>query len=211
MILRLLKKVINKILNASEEKDGVIVNGSIKGINNVVFEGENRVPNGCVFSGSIEVGYATTFGLNNYVFGNISIGKYCQIGIDVAFHSTNHPVNYLSTYINKNLFEGELSTLKTTKKIIVGNDVWIGHGVIVIGDVTIGNGAIIAAGSVVTKDIEPYSIVAGVPSRTINKRYSDSVIKEIEELRWWEKSKNELEIIKPLFFKNFKNKTTIYD
>lgn len=210
MVYKFLKKYINKILYSKEVVNNVVIAGYVRGIQNVTFEGENRVPNGCVFSGTIQVGYATTFGLNNYVFGDISIGKYCQIGIDVAIHSTNHPVSYLSTYINKNLFAGELSNLKAIKKITIGNDVWIGHGAIIVGSVNIGNGAIVAAGSIVTKDIEPYTIVAGSPAKEINKRFNNSIINELEELKWWDKSKSELELIKPLFFKDLKNETTIY-
>lgn len=210
MIFKKLKKVINKILITRETGENVEFYGDVKGLHNVTFVGKNKVPNGCVFSGNITVGYATTFGLNNYLYGNISIGKYCQLGIDVALHSTNHPVSYVSTYINKNLFDGELSNLKTVKNITIGNDVWIGHGVIIVGDVTVGNGAILAAGSVVTKDVAPYAIVAGVPAKEINKRFNASVINELEELKWWDKSQNELELIKPLFFKDLENKTTLY-
>lgn len=210
MVLKLLKKSLIKILNTKEETNNVVVHGNVKGIQHVSFEGANRVPNGCNFSGKVKVGYATTLGINNYLFGNVSIGKYCQIGIDVAIHSTNHPVHYLSTYINENLFDKELASLKTNKEIIIGNDVWIGHGVIILSGVTIGNGAIIAAGSVITNDVESYSIVAGIPAKEIKKRFSDSIIKEIEDLKWWDKSKSELEKIKPLFFKNFENKNTIY-
>ena len=88
---------------------------------------------------------------------------------------------------------------------------WIGHGVIIVGNINIGNGAILAAGSVVTKDVAPYTIVAGVPAKPIGKRFSDSIIQEIETLQWWDLSESELENIKPLFFKNFINKNSIYE
>jgi virginiamycin A acetyltransferase len=208
---RFIKKVILYFLNTVEEKENVILSGFSRGIQNVVFEGKNAVPDRCNFSGNIRIGYATTLGYNNFFAGNITIGKYCQIGSDVAIHGSNHPIHYLSTYINKNLLNGELHSLKEEKKISIGNDVWIGQGVIIVGNVTIGNGAILAAGSVVTKDVEPYSIVGGVPVKLLYKRFSDFVIQEIEDLRWWDKNEMELEELKPMFFKNFTNKESIYE
>ncbi len=143
--------------------------------------------------------------------GDIEIGKYCQLGADVAIHSTNHPTSYLSTYINKNLFDGELSKLKEIKKIRIGHDVWIGHNAIIVGNVNVGNGAVIASGSVVTKDVEPYSVVAGVPAREIRKRFSDEVIKEVEAMRWWDLNEEELQKHKSLFFKDYSNASSIHE
>ena len=137
-----------------------MLSGFSRGLQNVTFEGKNAVPDRCSFSGNIKIGYATTLGYNNLLVGNITIGKYCQLGADVALHASNHPMNHMTTYINQNLFNGELKTLKQENKITIGNDVWIGHGVIVVGNVTIGNGAILAAGSVVTKDVKPYTVIA---------------------------------------------------
>lgn len=210
MFRNFIKKILKYFLNAPTIKNGVTINGDVKGLQNVKFEGKNGIGERCNFSGNISVGYATTLGQNNFLNGVINIGKYCQLGADVAIHSTNHPISYLSTYINKNLFDGEMKKNKEIKEVSIGNDVWIGHGVIIVGNVTVGNGAILAAGSVVTKDVEPYSIVVGVPAKKIKKRFDDSVIKEIEQLKWWDKSEKELEDIKPLFFKNLEKKNSIY-
>ncbi|MHC0447314.1 hypothetical protein ACWA1F_18030 [Flavobacterium sp. 3-218] len=65
----------------------------------------------------------------------------------------------------------------------MGNDVWIGHNVIIVGNVTVGNGAILVAGSVIKKDVLPYSIVGGVPAKMIKKKFADNIIQEIEGLR----------------------------
>lgn len=206
-----IKKFILYFLSTNEIKKEVTISGHSQGIQNVIFEGKNAVPDRCNFSGKISIGYATTLGYNNFFHGDITIGKYCQIGADVAIHTTNHPMNYMSTYINKNLFNGELKTLKQTKNVTIGNDVWIGHNVIIIGEVTIGNGAILAAGAVVTKDVAPYTIVAGVPAKPIKKRFSDLIIQEVEDIKWWNMPESELDKIKPLFFKDFTNKTSIYE
>ena len=205
------KKILYFFLNSIKKTDKVILSGFSKGIQNVTFEGKNAVPDGCNFSGNIKIGYATTLGYRNLLGGTISIGKYCQLGVDVALHATNHPISYMTTYINQNLFKGELKQLKEENTIMIGHDVWIGHGVIVVGNVTIGNGAILAAGSVITKDVAPYSIVAGVPAKEIRKRFSDTIIQEIETLQWWNKSELEIEKIKPLFFKDFSNRHSIYE
>lgn len=193
------------------KSEGTIISKTCKGYWKTFFEGNNKVPDNCHFlSDTIFIGYATTLGVNNWFGGNIKIGKYCQIGADVAFHASNHPITYLTTYINSYLFNGELYKNKTDYKIEVGNDVWFGHGVKILGNVTIGNGAILAAGSVVTKNVPAYTVVGGVPARVIKKRFEDSIIKEIEELKWWDKSEAELEKLKPLFFKNFEGLKTIY-
>lgn len=172
----------------------------IRGLKHFEFEGENIVPEFCVASGKIRVGYRTTFGVHNFFFGDIQIGKYCQVGGYVAMHGTNHPIKYPTTYINKKLFGGELSQLKEIKPIKIGNDVWVGHGAIILGGVTIGNGAILAAGAVVTKDIPAYAIAGGNPAKVLKYRFSKEIISELQELKWWDKSDNELEQLK-LFFK----------
>ena len=205
------KKILYYFLNSIEKKKKVTLSGFSRGLQNVTFEGKNAVPDGCNFSGKIKIGYATTLGYRNLLGGTISIGKYCQLGVDVALHATNHPISYMTTYINKNLFDGELKSLKQENVIAIGHDVWLGHGVVIVGNVTVGNGAIIAAGSVITKDVEPYAIVAGVPAKEIRKRFSDTIIQEIETLQWWDKSEQELEKIKPLFFKDFSNRHSIYE
>lgn len=208
---KIIKKILLYFLNTIEKTDEVMLSGFSRGLQNVSFEGKNAVPDRCNFSGNIKIGYATTLGYNNLLGGHITIGKYCQVGADVALHASNHPMNHMTTYINQNLFNGELKTLKQENKITIGNDVWIGHGVIVVGNVTIGNGAILAAGSVVTKDVKSYTVIAGVPAKEIKKRFSAAIIQEIEALQWWDKSEEELEKIKPLFFKNFSNRNSIYD
>ena len=208
---RFIKKILLYFLNTVDKHDKVTFSGFSRGLQNVTFNGRNAVPDRCNFSGKIQIGYATTLGYDNTLGGNITVGKYCQLGVNVAIHATNHPTSHLTTYINQNLFQGELSQLKQQNTITIGNDVWIGHGVIIVGNVSVGNGAILAAGSVVTKDVEPYTIVAGIPAKRIKKRFSDIIIKEIEELKWWDKNETELEKLKPLFFKNFTNKESIYD
>lgn len=203
------KKIFRETLLKTKN---VAIDSQAIGYQNVFYEGYNVIPARCQFIGDdIKIGFRSTLGYNNLLSGTIKIGKYCQIGADVAFHASNHPISHLTTYINASLFNGALKQNKIENKIEVGHDVWLGHGVIVVGNVTIGNGAILAAGSVVTKDVAPYTVVAGVPAKEIKKRFSEHIIQEIEALHWWDLSEQELEKIKPLFFKDFKNKDSIYD
>lgn len=73
-----------------------------------------------------------------------------------------------------------------TKKIRIGNDVWLGNGVKILAGVTVGNGAVVGAGAVVTKDVAPYTIVAGVPAKKIGQRFDDDIIERLEKIKWWD-------------------------
>lgn len=72
------------------------------------------------------------------------------------------------------------------KRVVIGNDVWIGIRCIIMDGVSIGDGAVVAAGSVVTKDVAPYAIVGGVPAKVIRFRFNDSVIEKLLQLKWWD-------------------------
>ena len=70
--------------------------------------------------------------------------------------------------------------------IVIGNDVWIGYESVIMSGVHIGDGAIIGTRSIVTKDVEPYTIVAGSPAKPIRKRFDDDVIKRLQKIKWWD-------------------------
>lgn len=86
-------------------------------------------------------------------------------------------------------------TENKTKRINVGNDVWIGIGAIIKSGVIIGDGAVIGAGAVVTKDVRPYEIVAGNPAKHIRFRFDEEIINELLELRWWDFSEDKLSVL----------------
>ena len=130
---------------------------------------------------------------SNSILQNVIIGKFCSIANDVFIGLGTHPSTLFSTsplfYRKKNKFKIELveTDLKFEeyRKITIGNDVWIGTRAIIIDGTNIGDGVITAANSVVTKDIPPYAIVAGVPAKIIRFRFSDEKIKKLLDLEWW--------------------------
>lgn len=149
---------------------------------------------------------------------NCSIGKFCSIAQNVKIGLGIHPTNMISTYpgfySNKasgaNKFFYNPSILEE-KKISIGHDVWIGSGSMIMDGIEIGNGAIIAAGSVVTKNVEPYEIVGGVPAKRIKYRFSFNEIQFLQQLEWWNKDNKFFEDFSHLFsnpdsfFKHFQN------
>jgi acetyltransferase-like isoleucine patch superfamily enzyme len=127
-----------------------------------------------------------------------SIGAYCSIGARTAINPFNHPTQWLSTHefqYHPNSYDWvaeyqDFARLERSSdmfgKATIGNDVWTGHNVNILADVTIGDGAVVAAGSVVTKDVPPYAIAAGVPAAVKGYRFADSVIERLLKLKWWD-------------------------
>lgn len=130
---------------------------------------------------------------------NLRIGKYCCISGRVCMilegeHRTDWITMYPFSALKAEWPEGkDIRGHPSTKgDIIIGNDVWLGYGTIVLSGVTIGDGAVVAAGSVVTNNVQPYSIVGGNPARLIGKRFDDSTIAELLKIRWWEWPENRI-------------------
>lgn len=161
---------------------------------------------------SIEVGAYTTyddferdprdFQRNNVLYhypecnhDKLRIGKFCSIacGAKFLFTSGNHSMQSFSTYTFPIFYEewgldGKAirSAWDNKGDIVLGNDVWIGYEAVILSGVTIGDGAIVGARAVVTKDVPPYTIVAGVPARPIRKRFDEETIAKLQALRWWD-------------------------
>ena len=127
----------------------------------------------------------------DFIGDKLIIGKFCSIAAEVRFimNGGNHPTDWLTTFpfpIFGNGWETALPERWPTKgDTIVGNDVWIGYGALIMPGVTIGDGAIIAAGSVVTKNVLPYTIVGGNPAQVIRNRFDGITISKLEKISWW--------------------------
>jgi virginiamycin A acetyltransferase len=145
------------------------------------------VGTGCRLNGSITVERGTNLNRNTAVHGEVHIGQYCAIAPDVRLHQPNHtmarPAVQTELY---NEVTGEELPRDSDGPIEIGHDVWIGARAIVLGGVTVGTGAAVGAGAVVTDDVDPYTIVAGVPAETVGRRFSEPVADRLLEEAWWE-------------------------
>jgi acetyltransferase-like isoleucine patch superfamily enzyme len=130
-------------------------------------EGNNAIDHDTYFRGWVSLGWASTVGHHNALVAGpseIRIGRFCQVGPMVAVYAGNHPTNSMSTYQNRRLLGGVVKRHGAAAPVTIGSDVWIGHGAFVLSGVTVGHGAIIGAGSVVTKDVTDYGVVASNPA-----------------------------------------------
>lgn len=122
-----------------------------------------NIEKGASFASNIKLGDYSGIGLNAFISGPTDIGKYVMMGPNCMIYTRNHEFKKKDVPM---LFQG----YQESKKVIIEDDVWIGGRVIILPGVKVGKGAIIGAGSVVTKDVDPYSIVAGNPAKKIKER-----------------------------------------
>lgn len=163
-------------------------------------EPNTHVLNNCIINFS-KIGSYSYIG-RYCIIQNTTIGKYCSIANDVFIGLGKHPTDLIST---SPLFYRKRNTLKLQlvekdfdfeeyANISIGNDVWIGTRAIIMDGLKIGTGAIIAANSVVTKDVPPYAIVAGVPAKIIKYRFQENKIDELLTSEWWNWSLKEIKL-----------------
>lgn len=142
-----------------------------------------------------------TFVQKNSVVNHARIGKFCSIAGEVsvglgryplervsshpAFYSVSQPVG--RTFADRDIFQ-------PFERTVIGHDVWLGQGALVVDGVRIGTGAVVGAGAVVTKDVPPYAIVGGVPARILRYRFESDVIEELLHARWWNQSEEWLQL-----------------
>jgi phosphonate metabolism protein (transferase hexapeptide repeat family) len=123
------------------------------------------------------------------------IGKFCSIAAMTRINPGNHPMHRVSqshftyragAYFPSETDEQEFFAWRRAYRVVIGNDVWVGHGAIILPGRTIGDGAVVAAGAVVTKDVAAYAIVAGNPARMIRPRFPSDIATRIQALAWWD-------------------------
>lgn len=140
--------------------------------------------------------YHTTFGDYTYTGRNLvswysRIGKFCSISWNVGIGGANHDYNRISqhAFLYARQFdlmlENEPGYDRFSDECVIGNDVWIGCNAVICRGVHIGDGAVVAAGAVVTKDVEPYTIVAGVSAKKIKERCPRSLAERLQKSAWW--------------------------
>ena len=124
-----------------------------------------------------------------------AIGKFTAIANSVRIGAPNHPMGrasqhrftYCPEYYDATAArDRDFFAERRGDRVIVGNDVWIGHAAILLPGVTVGDGAVIAAGAVVSRDVAPYTIVGGVPARAIRQRFPDPIAASLRRIAWWD-------------------------
>jgi phosphonate metabolism protein (transferase hexapeptide repeat family) len=129
------------------------------------------------------------------MIGDTQIGRFCAIAAQVRIGAPNHPLDRPSQHRFTYCPEYYTATAqrdhgffqqRRADRVLIGNDVWIGHAVIVMPGVKVGDGAVLAAGAVVTRDVAPYTIVGGVPARQIRERFSRAIAAQLSRIAWWD-------------------------
>lgn len=135
-----------------------------------------NIEKGASFGRRVSIGDNSGIGINAILDGEVYIGNNVMMGPEVLVYTQNHEFSRIDIPMNKQGFKDE-------KKVIIGDDVWIGARVIILPGVKIGNGSILGAGAVITKNVEEYSIVGGNPAKVIKKRKGSEVIQDIRIIK----------------------------
>jgi len=166
-----------------------------------------KIEGGCVYSITLRRIMQEHFGITvgMYTHGGwiwpfhldrgTTVGRYCSIAETARTITHNHPLNTRSTSgLFFNSFFGLVPQDRVAAmKLVIGNDVWIGHNAVVLPSVrTIGDGAVIGAGAVVHKDVPPYAIVTGQPARVVGYRFGEATIAALLQERWWDQPLEQL-------------------
>lgn len=137
-----------------------------------------------------------------------TIGKFANIASHVRINATNHPTwratQHHFVYRAASYFEGEADEeaffdWRRANAVTVGHDVWIGHGATLLPGVKVADGAVIGAGAVVSKDVDPYTIVGGVPAKPIRERFPRAIAERMQALAWWDWEHDKLRAALPDF------------
>lgn len=156
------------------------------------------------FGAWCEVGARTrvaesVFGDYSYVVNDsdiiyAEIGRFCSIAAHTRINPGNHPLERVAlnhfTYRSSAYGLGEDDSSffdwRRGHRVTLGNDVWIGHGAVVLPGVSIGDGAAIGAGAVVSKDIPPFAVAVGVPARVVRHRFPAEIVAALQRIAWWD-------------------------
>ncbi len=156
------------------------------------------------FGAYCEVGARTkvtesSFGDYSYVVNDADIiyttvGRFCSIAAHTRINPGNHPLDrvalshftYRSSAYGLGADDAAFFDWRRSHRAVLGNDVWIGHGAIVLPGVKLGNGAAVGAGAVVSKDIPPFAIAIGVPAKILRYRFEPEIIAALERIAWWD-------------------------
>ena len=180
----------NVIVRESELGDNTVVGDDSFITNSII--GENTVVERRNMVFNSVVGAYCSIGVNGMI-RYATIGKYCSVAWNCSIGGTEHHIHRLTTsffpfdktygIVNDNKIED--LELAYAKPVEIGNDVWIAAGAQVLRGVKVGDGAVLGGGTIVTKDVPPYEIWAGVPGKKIGQRFSDEIIADLMDIEWW--------------------------
>ena len=138
----------------------------------------------------VTIGYGTRINgpitIKSHKDAPVTIGRYCAIAYNVRIRARNHHTGYANLLDRLQNIHGFPSLDSLKGPVNIGNNVWLADNVIILSGVTIGDGAVIGAGSVVVRDIPPYAIAVGNPAKVVKYRFSDSMIEQMLQIKWWE-------------------------
>lgn len=182
------------------------VSGNIR-LSDRVHVGRNSILNG-----NIEIGRGSNLNGYNELHGDVNIAKYCAIAPEVMFRQHDHMMfkPSLQGAFYRDILNDSLESI-SKGPIVVGNDVWLGARSNILSGVTIGDGAIVGAGAVVTDDVEPYSVVAGVPATHKKWRFKKKIREELLELEWWNWSESKMQSHEEFFQTDLRDVESVYD
>ena len=175
--------------------------------NITVGKGVYIAKNSELLSPVIEIGDHTRINgkINIKGTGKVMIAKYCAIGADTKIISDMHAINRAAIQVKFYFRNFDKSLLHSKGDVRIGNDVWIGDSAIILSGVTVGDGSVIGAGAVVTKDVPPYTVVAGIPAKPLKRRFPDHVTQELLEIKWWDWPEKKIKANKEFFMVDMTN------
>ena len=193
-ILEYFKWIIGKIKIQSKYKGKHIKIGYNSIANNTKFDEYNWIGED-VYMENVDLGKFSYVSSNSTIL-ETKIGKFCSIGPNVRIAPGKHPTHTIVSthpalfsnpdYCERNFQDKDYHN--PLRNVTIGNDVWICANAVIADGITIGNGAIIAGNALVNKNVEPYSIVSGIPAKHIRYRFKEEEIVFLEEFKWWDKS-----------------------
>ena len=206
-MIRLIKEKIEILIKSLMSFDKKLIQASLEAkftVNDVskkskiIMEENSSLGRVKIASVSVSIG-AYSFFRGGSVSSDVVIGRFCSLGenIHIGVNAQAHPTDWVSSspfQYDKSFNNTPIQlSYKTNKQITcLGNDVWIGEGALIMEGVTIGDGAIVAARAVVTKDVEPYTIVGGIPAGIIKERLSKPIADGLLRTKWWESSLDDM-------------------
>lgn len=181
---------------------GAVKLGPLTRVEEVEFDPPSMFGSSCTLRRS-RIGRYTASG-DNCAAIDVTMGSFCSLGDNIILNAGRHPQDWLTTHLFHcnprawNWFEAYRGAavvgtpFRWRERVQIDHDVWIGNNVVIVTGVTVGTGAIIGASSVVTRDVRPYAVMAGIPAREVRRRFENETVDRLLRSDWWERPIEEL-------------------